>query len=129
MGHDVGPPFELGAIDRPRTSGGTLCTRIVDGARSATKTTPKWPPKAGALVNPKTTLSGNRPMNSSRSRTLGPSNVASDRRSRARLRDLCDEVLASFHVAQGQDPISEQDRETAKELLRGVAPLQRLATN
>lgn len=52
-----------------------------------------------------------------------------DRRQQVRLRDLCDEVLASFHAANGQDPISEQDREAAKELMRGVAPLQRLATN
>jgi len=52
-----------------------------------------------------------------------------DRRQRVHLRDLCDEVLASFHAAQGQDPISEQDREAAKELLKGVAPLPRLATN
>ncbi len=52
-----------------------------------------------------------------------------DRRQRVHLRDLCDEVLASFHVANGQDPISEQDRKAAKELMKGVAPLQRLATN
>jgi len=52
-----------------------------------------------------------------------------DRRQHVRLRDLCDEVLASFHVANGQDPISDQDREAARELMRGVAPLQRLATN
>jgi hypothetical protein len=53
----------------------------------------------------------------------------SDRRQRVHLRDLCDEVLASFHVATGQDPISEQDRAAAMELMQGVAPLQRLATN
>jgi hypothetical protein len=38
-------------------------------------------------------------------------------------------VLASFRLAAGQDPISEQDREAARELMREVAPLQRLATS
>jgi len=52
-----------------------------------------------------------------------------DRRQLSRLRDLCDEVLASFRVAAGQDPFSEQDRAAAKELMKGVMPLQRLATN
>jgi hypothetical protein len=55
--------------------------------------------------------------------------AVADRRQLPRLRELCDEVLASFHVANGQDPISEQDRAVAMELMRGVAPLQRLATN
>ena len=67
-----------------------------------------------------------------RSRTL-PNRRASrrpdaDRRQLSRLRELCDEVLASFHVAHGQDPISEQDREAARELMQGVAPLRRLAS-
>ena len=52
-----------------------------------------------------------------------------DRRQLSRLRDLCDEVLASFRLAAGQDPISEQDRAAAMELMQGVVPLQRLATN
>ena len=52
-----------------------------------------------------------------------------DRRQRVHLRELCDEVLASFRLAAGQDPISEQDRAAAVELMQGVAPLQRLATN
>jgi len=67
-----------------------------------------------------------------RSRTaLNPSASSTnpDRRQLARLRDLCDEVLASFRLAAGQDPISEQDRAAAVELMQGVAPLQRLATN
>jgi len=53
----------------------------------------------------------------------------SDRRQRVHLRDLCDEVLASFHVANGQDPISEQDREAARELMRGVGPMRMLGAN
>ena len=52
-----------------------------------------------------------------------------DRRQRVHLRDLCDEVLASFHVANGQDPISEQDRAAAKELMSGLTPLHRLGAN
>jgi hypothetical protein len=55
--------------------------------------------------------------------------ATSDRRQRARLRDLCDEVLASFRLANGHDPISEQDRQEAKELMRGLAPIGRLAAN
>ena len=52
----------------------------------------------------------------------GPRRVASDRRRRTHLRDLCDEVLASFRVASDRDPISEQDRQAASELLPLVAP-------
>jgi hypothetical protein len=52
----------------------------------------------------------------------GPSRVSSERRRRTHLRDLCDEVLASFRVASDLDPISEQDRQTAMELLPLVAP-------
>jgi hypothetical protein len=69
-----------------------------------------------------------------RSHTVPDSSIVrrratSDRRQRARLRDLCDEVLASFRVATGHDPISEQDRQAAEELMRGLAPMGRLATN
>lgn len=59
------------------------------------------------------------------SRTTGPRPVSSDRRRRARLRELCDEVLASFRLASDRDPISEQDRKAAMELLPRVAPLAR----
>jgi hypothetical protein len=55
-------------------------------------------------------------------RLSGPSHASSDRRRRARLRDLCDEVLASFRLASDRDPISEQDRQVALELLPLVAP-------
>jgi|1186.fasta_scaffold122998_2 hypothetical protein len=55
--------------------------------------------------------------------------ATSDRRQRPRLRDLCDEVLASFRLATGHDPISEQDRQDAKELMRRLAPMGRLAAN
>ena len=58
----------------------------------------------------------------SSSRLTGPRRVASDRRQRTRLRELCDEVLASFRLASDRDPISEQDRKAAMELLPRVAP-------
>ena len=56
------------------------------------------------------------------SRLAGPRPVASDRRQRTRLRDLCDEVLASFRLASDRDPISEQDRQAASELLPRLTP-------
>jgi hypothetical protein len=52
----------------------------------------------------------------------GPRRVASDRRRRTHLRDLCDEVLASFRLASDRDPISEQDRQAAMDLLPHFAP-------
>jgi hypothetical protein len=56
----------------------------------------------------------------SRSRTIGPRGVAADRRSRRRLRDLCDEVLASYRVASGKDLFSEADRAEARAILAKV---------
>ena len=69
-----------------------------------------------------------------RSRTALNSSLASrpadaDRRQLSPLRDLCDEVLASFRLAAGQDPISDQDREAARELMRGMGPLGRMETD
>lgn len=43
-----------------------------------------------------------------------------NRRSRLRLRDLCDEVLASFRVAHERDVISDADRQDARTLLAGL---------
>ena len=65
-------------------------------------------------------LSGNRPTSSSRSRTA---QVPSDRRSRRRLRELCDEVLASYRIANDRDVISDADRADARMILARVAPL------
>ena len=64
-------------------------------------------------------------MNSSRSRTAGPKNVPSERRNRRRLRELCDEVLASYRVASDRDVISESDRAAAQMVLAQIAPLAR----
>jgi hypothetical protein len=44
------------------------------------------------------------------------------RRTRLRLRELCDEVLASYRVAKGHDPVSAVEREDARSLLSRVAP-------
>lgn len=68
-------------------------------------------------------LSGNRPTSSNRSRTVGPQGVPSDRRSRRHLRDLCDEVLASYRIASDRDVISDADRADARMILAQVAPL------
>jgi hypothetical protein len=43
-----------------------------------------------------------------------------DRRRRVRLRDLCDEVLASFRMASQPDQFSEQDRAEGRALLASV---------
>ena len=52
----------------------------------------------------------------------GPRRNRSDRRTRSRLRELCDEVLASYRLAQGQDIVTEEDREAAVQVLRGLTP-------
>ena len=50
----------------------------------------------------------------------GPSMLSTDRRSRRRLRDLCDEVLASFRAASEADLFSEQDRTEGRALLARI---------
>jgi hypothetical protein len=45
-----------------------------------------------------------------------------DRRTRTRLRELCDEVLASYRLAQGQDLVTSEDRDVAAQLLRSLTP-------
>lgn len=47
-------------------------------------------------------------------------NQATERRTKLRLRDLCDEVLASYHQARGRDLFSSEDRKTARELMASV---------
>ena len=56
-----------------------------------------------------------------------PSTTAapSERRSRTRLRDLCDEVLASFRAASSQEVISEAERRESRAILSQIAPLTR----
>lgn len=44
------------------------------------------------------------------------------RRTRLRLRELCDEVLTSYRLAKGSAPISDAERAEAEVLLSRVAP-------
>jgi len=54
---------------------------------------------------------------STAARAAGPRPVAAERRSRRRLRELCDEVIASHRVARDRDLFSERDRLEARALL------------
>ncbi|MFL5576443.1 MAG: hypothetical protein ACJ79S_10795 [Gemmatimonadaceae bacterium] len=45
---------------------------------------------------------------------------SAERRTRAHLRDLCDEVLASYRVATDRDPLTEADRREAQALLTSL---------
>ena len=47
-------------------------------------------------------------------------NPTTERRTKLRLRDLCDEVLASYHQARGCDLFSSDDRKIARELTTSV---------
>ena len=55
----------------------------------------------------------------------GPQPVPANRRRRVRLRELCDEVLASFRVARERDLISDGERQAARALLAGMTPAPR----
>ena len=52
----------------------------------------------------------------------GPRRSRQDRRVRGRLRELCEEVLASYRVAQGQDLVTSEERDTAQQMLRSLTP-------
>ena len=69
----------------------------------------------GTPMMPSTSQSGARA-------ARGPRRNNQDRRSRGRLRELCDEVLASYRIAQGEDLVTAEDREVADQLLRNLAP-------
>jgi hypothetical protein len=45
-----------------------------------------------------------------------------ERRRLVRLRELCDEILASRRVDEGRDLMSEEERREARALLAGFAP-------
>lgn len=53
-------------------------------------------------------------MPDSMTRTAGPANLSGDRRTLLRLRDLCDEVLASYRLASDRDLFSADDRDAAR---------------
>lgn len=55
-------------------------------------------------------------------KTVAARSKAADRRSRLRLRDLCDEVLASYRVARERDLWSVAERTEAQRMLAAVAP-------
>ena len=55
----------------------------------------------------------------------GPRAVAANRRTRTHLRDLCDEVLASFRLARERDIVSAGDREAAQSVLSELTPALR----
>ena len=48
--------------------------------------------------------------------------TADERRQKLRLRDLCDEVLASFRVAKGRDTLSDSELREARTTLAGMTP-------
>ena len=58
----------------------------------------------------------------SSARPSGPRSVAADRRTRLRLRELCDEVSASHRVASGRDLWTESERAEAHTVLASLMP-------
>jgi hypothetical protein len=48
--------------------------------------------------------------------------TAADRRTRLRLRDLCDEVIASFRLASGRDLLTDAERSEARATLARLTP-------
>ena len=54
--------------------------------------------------------------------TMGLRRVRSERRTKARLRELCEEVLASYRLAVGEDLVTPEDREVAEQYLRTMTP-------
>ena len=57
--------------------------------------------------------------------TATPQPAPVERRNRTRLRDLCDEVLASYRAASSREVISEQDRRESFAILSQIATLAR----
>jgi hypothetical protein len=53
----------------------------------------------------------------------GPRNVPDNRRTRTRLRELCDEVLASYRVAKARELFAEDERNEARAVLARIVPL------
>ncbi len=55
----------------------------------------------------------------------GPQSVPANRRRRVRLRELSDEVLASFRAARERDLITDGERQDARAVLAQVVPAPR----
>jgi hypothetical protein len=64
-----------------------------------------------------------RTQKTSASRTPSATAAPSERRSRARLRDLCDEVIASFRAAASKEVITEAERSESRAILSKIVPL------
>lgn len=52
----------------------------------------------------------------------GPRPVPTDRRTRHHMRELCDEVLASYRVATGRELLSDGERREARAMLARMVP-------
>jgi hypothetical protein len=50
--------------------------------------------------------------------------AVSERRTRHRLRELCDEVIASFRAAKGHQLFSDRDRADAYAMMGQLAPVR-----
>ena len=84
-----------------------------------------WRSRQGEV--PEITFSDSKPMTASTFQFVSrapqmPRRSSRDRRTRNRLRELCDEVLASYRLAQGEDIVTQEDREIANQMLRGIGP-------
>jgi hypothetical protein len=53
----------------------------------------------------------------------GPRRVPDNRRTRHHLRELCDEVLASYRAAKSRELFAEDERNEARALLARIVPL------
>ena len=53
---------------------------------------------------------------------FGRRRSTSERRTKGRLRELCDEVLASYRLAIGEDLVTDEDRESAQQQLKTFVP-------
>ena len=78
--------------------------------------------RVGTLHVPGTTERAMMHSSVSTARPSGPRPVSADRRTRLRLRELCDEVSASHRVASGRDLWTDRERDEARSLLARLAP-------
>ena len=53
----------------------------------------------------------------------GPRIVPDNRRTRHHLRELCDEVLASYRAAKSRELFAEDERDEARAILARIVPL------
>jgi hypothetical protein len=53
----------------------------------------------------------------------GPHAVSDNRRTRHHLRELCDEVLASYRAAKSRELFADDERNEARTILARIVPL------